>query len=178
DWGPREPVIVVQSRDQKTVRILAVDPRTGMTRGLREDTNPYWVTSVPGVPAFTGSGALAWAADSAQTRRLLVDGDAVTPPGLQVREVISVDGDTVLFAASTEPADIGLWTFSVTGGLRQAAEGPGVHQGHRAGGTTVIASESLDHDGVRVNVQRDGMPEMEITSSAEPPVLTPRVELS
>jgi dipeptidyl-peptidase-4 len=176
-WGPRELVIVVQSRDQKTMRVLTADPRTGDTRVRREDTDPRWVQIVPGGPAFTGSGSLVWTADSAQSRRLLVDDAVVTPAGLQVREVCSVDGETVLFTASAEPAEIGLWEYSAPGGLRQIAGPPGVHQGRSAGGTTVITSESLEHDGVTVTVRRDGRPDTPIVSRAEAPVLTPRVEL-
>jgi dipeptidyl-peptidase 4 len=176
-WGLRELAIVVQSRDQKTIRVLTADLRTGATRVRREDTDPCWVQIVPGVPAFTNSGAIVWTADSAETRRLLVDDKAVTPPGLQVREVFCVDGETVLFAASGEPAEIGLWTYSAHGGLRQIAGPPGVHQGRQAGGTTVIVSESLEHDGARVIVRRGGRPDANIASHAETPVLTPRAEL-
>jgi dipeptidyl-peptidase-4 len=177
-WRLHELVIVVQSRDQKTMRVLAVDPDAGATQVRREDADPCWVHIVPGVPTFTDNGALVWTTDDAQTRRLLVGHDVVTPPGLEVREIFGVDGDTVLFAASREPAEIGLWTYSPIGGLCQAAAGSGVHRGWRAGGTTVIASESLEHDGTLVTVRRDGLPEFQIASRAEPPVLTPRVGLS
>jgi dipeptidyl-peptidase 4 len=172
-WERCELVIVVQSRDQKTMRVLTADPRTGATRVRREDTDPCWVPIVPGLPAFTGSGALVWTADSAQTRRLLVGDDVVTPPGLQVREVFSVDGDTVLFGASAEPNEIALWTYSAADGLCQINSQPGVHQGCSAGGTTVIAAESLEHDGALVTVRRDGRPDADIASRAETPVLTP-----
>ena len=96
-----DPLIVVLSRDQRVMRLLAADPATGATTVLREDTDPRWVDIVPGVPARTGGGRIAWTADSGGTRRLLVGtpdelaegaAAAVTPPGLQVREILSVDG--------------------------------------------------------------------------------------
>jgi dipeptidyl-peptidase-4 len=176
-WGPRELAIVVQSRDQKTMRVLIADPLTGATRVRREDTDPCWVQIAPGVPAYTGSGALVWTADVGQTRHLLVDDEPVTPPGLQVSEVLGVDGEVVLFAASAEPASIALWTYSAQAGLRPVTGPSGVHHGTGAGGTTVIVSSSLDQDGPRAVVRRDGHPDAVIGSRAQVPVLTPRAEL-
>ncbi|MFB9837399.1 S9 family peptidase, partial [Actinoallomurus acaciae] len=176
-WSGSEPLIAVQSRSQKTMRVLAVDPLTGATRLRREDTDPYWVQIVPGVPALTGSGRLVWTADLDDGRRLLVDDLPVTPPGLQVRQVVGVDGETVLFTASAEPTEIGLWTYAPDTGAAPFADAPGVHHGYRAGGTTVVVTRSLDHDGARVTVHRDGRPASSIASHAERPVLTPKVHL-
>ena len=67
-----DPLIVVQSRDQRVMRLLAADPATGATTVLREDTDPRWVDIVPGVPARTGDGRMVWTADSDGARRLLV----------------------------------------------------------------------------------------------------------
>ena len=71
-----------------------------------------------------------------------------------MRGVLSVDGDTVLFQASSEPTQIELWTYG-PGGLSRVGEGAGVEAGARAGGTTVTASRGLDDDGVTVRVYRD-----------------------
>ncbi len=38
-WAERELLIVVQSRSQRSMRVLAVDPVTGETRLRREDTD-------------------------------------------------------------------------------------------------------------------------------------------
>ena len=67
-----DPLIVVQSRDQRVMRLLTADPATGATAVLREDTDPRWLDIVPGVPARTGDGRIVWAADSGGARRLLV----------------------------------------------------------------------------------------------------------
>src|ERR1700722_9549999 len=103
--GP--PLLVVQSRDQKEQRLLSVDPATGQTAVLRADTDPAWTDIVPGVPAWTAAGAIAWTVDAGGARRLLVAApgelaaaEPVTPDGLQVRQVLDVDGDAVLFTAS------------------------------------------------------------------------------
>jgi dipeptidyl-peptidase-4 len=81
--------------------------------------------------------------------------EPVTPATLQLREVLGVDGDSVLFTASAgEPMDTGLW-LAGPGGLTQIGADHGVHAGQRAGGTTVVAARTLEHDGVSVRVLRD-----------------------
>ncbi|HTS98818.1 MAG TPA: prolyl oligopeptidase family serine peptidase [Streptosporangiaceae bacterium] len=176
-WAQTGLLIVVQSRSQRSLRLLAVDPVTGRTRLRREDTDPCWVHIVPGIPAVTGAGALVWAADTGGTRRLLADGAPVTPDGLNVREVTSADGDTVLFTASAEPSEIGLWAYSPGAGARPVEDSPGLHEGWRAGGTTVVVSESLGQPGARAAVYRDGRRPAVIASLAEIPVLAPRPEV-
>jgi dipeptidyl-peptidase 4 len=158
-----DPLVVVQSRDQRRMRLLAVDPATGKTGVLREDSDPRWLEIVPGIPAWTSDGRIVWTQDSADTRRLVLitpgavnerDAEPVTPPGLQVAGVLDVDGDTVLFQASAEPTEIALWSHGRQG-LRRVGEADGVTGGARAGGTTVVTSRSLDADGVTVRVERD-----------------------
>jgi dipeptidyl-peptidase 4 len=182
--GPaaESPLIVVQARHQREMRILAVDRQTGATTVLRADTDPHWLDIIPGVPARTASGRIVWTADTGGAHRLIVatgedlsNGSAlpVTPEGLQVREVLSVDGETVLFAASdAEPTEIGLWTYGPAGLARLTIGdgGPGVHTGVRAGGTTVAMSRSLDQDGPAIRVLRDAEV-MRITSLADTPLV-------
>ncbi len=172
-----DPLVVVQSRDQRAVRILGVDVASGQTRVLHEDTDPVWLEIVPGVPAWTADGRIVWTRDDQDTRRLelLTPGrspEVVTPPGLQVRGVLDVDGDTVLFQASgQDPAEVGLWSYGPSG-LSQAGAGGGVEAGTRAGGTTVTSRRSLDADGVTIRVSRaGGGPALNVASLAEQPSL-------
>jgi dipeptidyl-peptidase-4 len=163
DWGRDVPLIVVQSRDQRTMRLISADPAHGALAVLREERDEHWVDIVPGVPARTASGRIVWTSDIEGARRLLVatpeelaDGSAqpVTPPTLHVRDIIDSDGEVVLFTASQEePTEIGLWCASAEG-VRPVATDPGVHSGRRAGGTTVVASSSLARDGEVVTVLR------------------------
>ena len=55
----------MQPRDQRALRSLRVDPATGATALVHEDTDPAWVDIVPGVPARTASGALVMVAATA-----------------------------------------------------------------------------------------------------------------
>jgi dipeptidyl-peptidase-4 len=176
-WEEAGLVVVVQSRDQRRMRVLEVDPRTGRTRVRREDTDPLFLDIVAGTPGFLDDGTLVWTVDHDDARRLLVGEDVVTPPGMQVRSVLDVDGDTVLFAASEQPTEVHLWTASPRG-LERVTTEAGVHSGRRAGGTTVVFSRSLDRHGTEVLVRRDGDPPGRLPSRAETPVLTPGVALA
>ncbi|HEX3812212.1 MAG TPA: prolyl oligopeptidase family serine peptidase [Mycobacteriales bacterium] len=169
-------LVTTQSRDQRTVKLSTVDPETAAVTTVRTDSDPIWLDIVPGVPARTGSGHLVWTADQEDARRLLIDGEPVTPPSLQVRGVNSLDGDTVLFTASEEPTEIDLWSYG-PGGLERIAAG-GVHSGQTSGGTTVVIGHRLDADGVSVRILQQGKEIGTIASLAErPAIAAPRVEL-
>src|SRR5262249_51051929 len=151
-WDEADPLIVVQSRDQRRMRLLSADPARASVAVVREDTDEHWLDIVPGVPGRTTAGRIVWTTDAEGSRRLLVApaadlGDRtakpVTPAGLHVREVLAVDGDSVLFTASEDPTETGLWLHGPGGLSRLTPEG-GVHTGYRAGGTTVVVGRSLD----------------------------------
>lgn len=175
EWADSDPLIVVQSRDQRRMRLLAADPARAAVACLREDTDEHWLDIVPGVPARTASHRIVWTADAGGARRLLIAlpeelaeaaPEPVTPPDLQVREILSVDGETVLFTASqAEPAEIGVWAHSPAG-LACLTPAGGIHGGLRAGGTTVLASRSLAADGVTVRVLRDGPDGLAVSETA------------
>lgn len=175
-WTEAALVVVVQSRDQRRMQVLEVDPSTGSTRLIREDSDPVWLDIVEGTPAMLEDGTLVWTVDADDTRRLVVGQRVVTPPGLQVRSVLDVDGDAVLFAASEEPTETHVWMASPAGLERQTAE-PGVHGARCAGGTTVVFSRTLERSGVEVTLRRGGAEVARIESLAETPVLAPRVTI-
>ncbi len=186
ETGEAGPLFVVQDRTQRQMRILRADAATGRCELVHAASDDAWLDIVPGVPAWTAAGDLVWTGDADGARRLYVAPPAalagappVTPAGLQVRGVLDVDGDTVLFAASQEPAEIHLWTYAPAGLTRLTSE-PGVYGGRRAGGTTVVAQRTLREAGRRVRVLRDmpdgaaAPPAIEITSlGARPNVATP-----
>lgn len=175
-WTDEGLRITVQNRAQSVLRMLDVDPVTGATTVLREDHDPCWVPVVPGTPAFTASGALVWAVEDGDTRHLLVGDRFVTPAGLQVRGIESVDGETVLFRASDEPTEVHLWTWSPSGGLNRVTEAAGVHSGRLTGRTLVVSSNTLGRSGTQVVATRPGRAPVTIESHAETPIVTPQVE--
>jgi dipeptidyl-peptidase 4 len=169
-----DPLVVVQSRDQRVMRLLSVNQFTGQTTLIREDTDPSWVEITLGVPAWTSDGKIVWVRDSDGARRLVLaapeelgTAEPVTPTSLQVREVVDVDVNSVLFCASSlEPAEIDLWCYHPADGLTKLSHGSGLHVGYRSGGATLIASRGLGHDGLAVQVNG-----LAIESLAEKPAL-------
>ncbi|MDH6136750.1 dipeptidyl-peptidase-4 [Kitasatospora sp. MAA4] len=174
-WDAHGPFAAVQSRDQRTVRVLAVDPADGSTAQLSEARDEHWVKLVPGLPARTAAGALLGSADREDTRRLTVDGVPVTPPGLQLRAVLGVDDQGVLFTASEEQTESHLWSYHPEEGVRALSTEPGMHTGVRRAGTLVHVARTPDRPGRRVDVLRPGRPAVQPLSHAERPVLDLRV---
>ena len=176
-WDTWGPYAAVQSRDQQTVHVLAIDPGTGASETVAVQRDEAWVTLVPGLPARTAAGTLLTSADADDTRRLMAGGRPVTPPGLQLESVVGVDGEKVAFTASQDdPAHIGLWLYDPGAGLSQLCADPGVHDGAYRSGTTVLSSGSQDWIGTRVTV-RARLGSGAIASLADAPVVTPRMEL-
>jgi dipeptidyl-peptidase-4 len=110
-----------------------------------------------------------------------VGDEVVSGPDLQVRAVLDVDGDTVLFRASSEPTEIGVFAWSRKTGVVEVAPavaGAGaVRTGRRRGGTTVLVEHRLDASGGDVAVIAGDRRVATIDSLEETPVLQPRVEL-
>jgi dipeptidyl-peptidase-4 len=174
-WDPHGLFLVVQDRAQHELRVLAVVAATGATTEIARVTDPAWTQIVPGVPAHLADGSLVWTIDDGETRRLTVGGTPVTPEGLQVAEVLDVDGDTVMFAGSREPTERHLWTWSRDAGAEQLTSEPGRHSGRRSAGVTVISSSTLSDHSVQVWGD-DGAPRSVSSLVAESPVV-PRVTL-
>ena len=174
-WDVHDLLVTVSSRDQRRVTVRRVDPDEGTSTVLAEDTDARWVDLVDGVPAHLVDGELVRCADGEDTRRLVVDGEPVTPVGLQVRGVADVDRDTVLFTASERPADVAVWTWSRAEGVVRRSPDAGVWSGRRAGGVTVLAGADLGTDGTATTVVRADGSTVALASHAESPGLEPRV---
>jgi dipeptidyl-peptidase-4 len=174
-WDAHGLLVTTQPRDQTALRTHRVDPVTGATHPVHEQVDAAWVDIVPGVPGHTAAGVLLTVEPRVGAYRLVADGAPVTDPELQVRDVIDVDGDTVLFRASTDPTSVGLWTWG-PGGVLPVATAPGVHGGRLAGGTLVVTRHDLDTDGGTTVVHR-GDRTWTLANLAESPELVPRVAL-
>jgi dipeptidyl-peptidase-4 len=192
EWGADNPLVVVLSRDQHEMRLLRIDQASGSAEILRSDTDLAWVDVVPGVPARTESGRIAWTADIGGAKRLLTgtaqehaagQAEPLTPADLHVREVFGVDRETILFSASADdPASTSVWTAGPDG-VQLVSEESGLHGGLLAGGTLLLASKTLAGSGVDARVLRadaDAKPAeaARIETLAEQPNLpAPRVTL-
>ncbi len=177
-WSERVLLLLVEDRAQRRLQVLQADPATGSTHLRRAENDDDWVHIVPGVPAVTSSGDLVWSVDRDGSRRLFIEQTVVTPPGLELRAVLDVDGDAVLFSASEEPTEIQLWTWSAADGLTRVADGPAVHNGQRGAGITIVTTRSLDAPGATFRVWRGSEEVGHIESVAETPVVQPDIVIS
>ena len=169
--GP--PLLQVCSRDQQTMRVLAVaaDGSVGL---VCQDTDPAWVDVVPGTPAWTPAGDLVRVVVRDGAYRLLIGDQPVTPDGLNVRDVLDVGDDVLLRATDADPTQLHLYAAG-RGGVTRLTSEPGLHEAVRRGEVTVTTSQSLAWPGRRVRVLRGSEPAGEIASLAETPVLEPEV---
>lgn len=179
-WAAGTPLTIqVQSRDQRTTRVLVVDPVTGETSVAAEEADEAWVELVPGTPAWSGR-RLVTAIEREGARRLAFDGTPVTPAELQLRGVLSVDDAAVWFTANAldEPTEQHVWRADASGSVARLTEAKGIHTGAAGGGTVVVRSTSLDHAGVRTVVRPlAGGDSIELESLAETPLVSPQVTI-
>ena len=175
EWDSRGPLLSVQSRDQRTVMVLAADAVTGQTTLLHTERDGAWVELAPGTPARTSAGVLVTVSDRDGSRRLVVGGAAVTPDGLHVGSVSGTDGEAVYFTATDErdPTQRHLWRYDPGQGLSRSSAGPGVHDGEAAGGTVVVLSHTEGGTAAAV-AWRDGT-RAAIASLQAEPLLKPRI---
>jgi dipeptidyl-peptidase-4 len=172
-WDAAGPLVTVQSRDQRTLRVLAADPETGRTWTLAEERDPRWVELVPGAPLRTAAGTLITVGDRDGRRRLLAAGVPVSPPEAHVVEVLGADGAAVFFVACEDPEEEHVWSWSPEGGARRLSAGPGLHGGAVGGGTLLLASRG--EAGRTVEVRRGGRPAGTIADLRAAPPVEPRI---
>lgn len=172
-----KPLVQVMTRDQRRAQVLAVDIATGDSELLREVRDDVWVDLVGGAPAWGPQGQLVTCEDAADTKRVFVDGEPLSPPGLQIRSVLSIDDDGILVSASSEPSEVQLARIGFDGTVTELTGGPAVHSGTSTGGTSVI---SRSHPGaVRpvISVLRDGQEVGQIGTRQADPGFSPSVRL-
>jgi dipeptidyl-peptidase-4 len=173
-WTEAGLLMSVVSRDQRGSMTLRVEPSTGETRVLAHDYDDAWIELVAGVPRLLPDGRLVTAADRDGARRLLVDGEVVTPPELQVRGVIDATDDSIVFHANptVDATQLHVWKWR-NGELTAITTEPGVHGAAVGGPTTVVRTATLDEPGARI-VTLDGH---RLVSLAERPLVAPNVTL-
>ncbi|ATW50349.1 prolyl oligopeptidase family serine peptidase [Streptomyces peucetius] len=189
--GP--PLLLVQSRDQRTQLHLAADPESGTTRTVHVDEDAAWLELFPGVPAWApesshahgfGGGRLVRIADEGGARVLAVGDRVLTGAQLQLRAVLDIGESDVLVsaaageeAAQPETGEIHVYRVNELG-VERVSQGPGVHAAVRAGGVTVLASSRTGVSGASAQVLRDGKQVAVVASYAEQPVLRARPTLT
>ena len=175
--------ILVMFQDRSQTRTRTVRWSDGEARVVGESHDPRWVELMPGLPRMTGSGLAEAVIDAeTDTRRLTItDGTgnatAETPPGLQIRAVLSDDDSGIVFLGSQgDPASCDLWRLTAAGETVRISEAGGWSSGAARGGTTVVARADLATTGSTVTVTRE-QTSWRIPSHAEQPALDIRPEV-
>jgi dipeptidyl-peptidase 4 len=171
-WDEQGPFIAVQTRDQRRLLVLAADPLTGETTSLGAQSDEAWVDLVPGVPRRLSGGRLVTVACVEDAMSLLVDERVVTPPTMEVQQVLAASEEEILFAAATDPTEIQVYVWNADDGLRALTSRPGVHSAAGSGPVRVIGSKAMDHDGARWMCG-----DHVFESRAQRPVLAPSVRM-
>ncbi len=170
-WSDRCPLtLLVLSRDQKRWAVLEADPSSGKTQTLVDHTAEHWQTIVTGVPDRMADGRLVFVEETEDTRRITVDGEPVTPPGLQVATILDV-GDDILFVAQDDPTELHVWRGAGGAEPERLTSEPGVHGAARSADVTVIVSDLADRRMRRARVLRGDDEVAEIRSFVESPVI-------
>ena len=175
-WADSQRLLLtVQSRDQRSLMVLAADPRHGGTEPIFADGDTAWVELVPGTPEVLDDGQLVMTADRDGARRLMVDGNAVTPIDLQVRAVVTAQDDEVYFLANpiADATVQHVWRWRTDGTLAALTDEPGVHTVAIGGSTVVLRTAVLDEPGATTQVL-DGPT---ISTFAQQPLVTPNLSL-
>ena len=167
-WAPAGMIIATQSRSQRTVEILDVDTDNGATDVRFADEDDQWVELVAGTPRLWTGGQLVNCADRDGARRLLIDGEPVTPADLQVRSIVTADSGGVIFIANPiDDATVShVWRYDADG-LAALTDEPGVHTAAAGGGTVVIRTATLGEP----RASWDTLDGVELTSAAATPDL-------
>ena len=155
---------------------MEADASNGETSILSEQTDLRWIELVEDAPVRLSDGRVVdvVADPETDTYVLTVAGELVTPPGLQVREVVSA-GDGVLFRASDgDPTEIHLWRWTPREGAQRLSEEPGVHSGAERGEVLVRISATTNAVRSVATVTRSGEHVGTVENVSEVPVVDPR----
>lgn len=175
-WNSAGLIAQTQTRDQKRIDIHSIDASTGKATIAFTDTDDAWVELVSGVPALQQDGSLITCADREGSRRLLVNGSAVTPTTMQVRSVVSV-GDSIVFMANeiTTPWQLDAWAYR-NGLLEQITQSHGVASVSGSRSCYVSRISTLDTERAQFTVHTPTTTH-NVTSLAETSLVQPNVRI-
>ncbi len=176
-WSEGAPLLLlVETRDQRTVWLLEADATTGDTTMVAERSDPQWVELPEDAPVRLSDGRVVDLVEDREsdTYRLTVGGEPVTPPGLQVRWVLSASGGVLFRASDGDPTEIHLWRWTTEGGAVRLSEEAGVHSGSEGGGVLVRTSATVDSARSTAEVFRSGAVVGAIENVSEVAVIEPR----
>lgn len=196
-WSPNAPLtLVVQSRAQTEVRVLAADPETGETRVLHVETDAHWVNLDQQVPRWLddGSGFLwtterrgAWQLELRDAEGALVS--ELTPLEFVYDGLLHLDDSRrlVWIRGSSDPMETHVFRLSLepdssgpdSARLEAMISGVGVHSAVIGDDGETWVERSRPFEGPNEWVVHRGEERVgELISANEPPPFLPEVVLA
>ncbi len=190
-WGGNGPLtLVVQSRDQREVVVLAADPATGATKPLWTERDAAWVNLDHEMPRWLAEtslpgGGFLWTSERDGAPQLEVHGRDGAPRATLVprtagyRGIAGVAGTDVYYRAGTDPAEFQLFRAPLAGGAPAAlTDAPGQHRAEVGGSGVFVETVETPTTLRRAFVRRtaDNAVLGELPTVAEEPPFQPNLE--
>lgn len=176
DWTDgRDPLVVRQTRDQRTVSIGQIDLAANAIAEIHAINDPTWVELIPGSPAWSNRGLLTVEDRADFDRRVLcLDGIVVSGSDIHVRSIVAVHDDEVIVTAWTDSTEVHVASIDLAtpDATTYLSEAPGVHQAMGSGGIVVMTSAEPQRGALDVSVIVDGVKTAAIASHVATPVIT------
>ena len=183
-FGPL--TITVETRDQRELALLEVNPETGATQPILKENDPDWVNIDQSVPVWLPSHEFVWTSERNGAWQLELrhpDGTldrVIVPPDKGLQHFSGVTGSSLFFLAGKNPSESELWRANLNDPeLTRLASGFHTislsENGASVLADTVRAPDSLAKTLVR---RTDGSVLGELPSVAEEPPYYPRVEFT
>ena len=176
----REPLVIRQTRDQRTVSIASIEVVSGDVTEVQRITDSTWVELIPGSPTWADAGLLTVEDRADLDRRVLcLDGEPISGNDINVRSIVHAGRNSVTVTAWTQPTQIhvavvDLRTPGAPAGFLTST--PGVHAAVASDTVSVITSATPDQPSATVSVTVEGAPRATIDTRLDPPVLAAKPE--
>jgi dipeptidyl-peptidase-4 len=173
-----DPLVVVATRDQRRMLVLAFDPSTGGSRVVADISDDAWVDAAGGSRRWAPDGRLlTLRVDAGTDTYRLHHGDAwLSPAGMQVRAVVDVDDHGVVVTTAPQHLVQAVVRVAWDGSVSALTPDDGWCAARSRAGVDVIVHRRLDSTEIRYEL-RSAAGTIAITSHAERPVVTPAVTL-
>lgn len=181
-WSGSDRVLVtIQPRDQRRVVIGQATWTSPRVETLIVDASDTWVDLVPGSPDVLSDGTVVWVSDRDGVKRLMAADVPVTPTEIDVRQIVSAVGETVVFSAidPERPEAWRIWVWdSARSEVRPLTPPDGVHTASVGGSAAVIRRASTTLARPTISLTRIGDPDKilaTLENRCEQPLVEPDV---
>ena len=142
-WGERL-LCTVQTRDQRTLVILDIDPETGSAIEVQRITDEHWVELQPNTPHATDLGVLMVVDDG--NRTISIDGVSLDLGDVQVRSLLGVHDGAIYATVTTDATDSVVVRVAEGGSVEMLTEPGHFANGVLGAGTLAVTTASPDGD--------------------------------